>query len=191
IIDAIFPALSLEPTMDLGGLLCGAGAAFLVLNSIFLILGSKHKLASLRIFLLFVFLIVGFLGASLVLAIFVPDLAFFKDFFQPIFPDNTIMWAILFCLAALLSFIGLWISFSAAHSRKKRVRKNRDLYEMEANGFDYERDGDEISVTKKAGTYIVDMDDFQKLCSMVQKMFNNGYCRILHIDMKNYHFLFK
>ena len=69
IIDAIFqnPAISsiVTPTLDLGTFLFGVGAALLILNSALLIVTSKHKIGSLRLFLFFVFLFTGSLGGSL------------------------------------------------------------------------------------------------------------------------------
>lgn len=192
IVDAVFqnPAISsiVTPTMDMGTFLFGVGAAFLVINSALLIVTSKHKIGSLRIFLFFVFLFAGSLGASLLLTIYKPDITVLGDFLNPIFPsDNKFMTAIAFSLAGLLSFIGLWIALVAPHKRKVRVKKDKDIYEMHALDYRFEEEGDTVVVSTKS---IVTLGDMENLCRVFQKMFNNGYCRILHVDMSNNRFTF-
>lgn len=179
------------PNLEFGRLICGIGAGFFTLNAIFITVTSYNKLLSLRIFLAAFFLLAAPIGMLLLLTIYKPEITILGDFFDPIFPTNRLLFAIIFSGIGGLALVIFIITIIVSIVSKRSSNYSSTLTSMYMRGFNYDEDEDMVIVTRDQKYYSGSISDFEDVCEVFQRMFNNGYCRIVHVNLKPFKLIFK
>ena len=179
------------PNLEFGKLMCGIGAGLFVLNAILITVTSHDKLISLRFFLVAIFLLTAPIGVSLLLTIYKPEITMLSDIFNPIFPADKLLFAIIFSGVGGLTLVIFIITIIVSIARNRSSSYSSSLDSMYMRGFNYDEDGDVVTVTRNQKYYSGSKSDFQDVCEVFQRMFNNGYCCIAHVNLKPFKLIFK